>query len=154
MRSFLRNLLLALAIAAGVVTLGCLVALAMGLRPFILTSGSMRPLYTPGSLCLIDIKPEVEDLEIGDVVVYRVSTGALVMHRLVGEGLLQGDANDEAQAVELTRTNFVGREVFSIPGLGDFVTWVIEHKSAIIIIVIILVILACLPLIHFRRRQT
>ena len=64
---------------------------------------------------------------------------------LVGDGLLQGDANNTAQKVELDRTNYVGREAFSLPWLGDAVSAVLSVKWVVFVVAGVLVISACIP---------
>ena len=68
----------------------------MGYRPFVLNSSSMMPTYKPGSLVLVDTSVSLSDVDIGDVLVYR-GAGEVILHRLVGDNLLKGDANKEAQ---------------------------------------------------------
>lgn len=140
-----RNVVGVVAGLSGVVSVLCILLVALDYRPFILTSPSMEPLYTKGSLVWADTKVKVEDVEIGDVLVYRASSGNLVMHRLVGENLLQGDANNTAQEVELTSVNYVGREAITIPWLGDAVSAVLSVKWVVFAVVVLLLILACIP---------
>lgn len=123
----------------------CLTLVILGYKPFILVSPSMEPLYTKGSLVWADTRVGVEDIEVGDVLVYRAPSGNLVMHRLVGEGLLQGDANNVAQEVALDKTNYVGRTAFSLPWLGDAVAAVLSGRWVVFAVVAILLVLACVP---------
>lgn len=67
------------------------------------------------------------------------------MHRLVGEGLMQGDANNTAQEVELNKTNYVGREAITIPWLGDAVAAVLSVRWIVWAVIGALVIAACIP---------
>lgn len=113
-----RRVLGGLAVLFGVYGLICILLFVFGLRPFVLESESMEPLYRVGSLCLINTRVESGDVKAGDVIVYRANSGALVMHRYLGEGFLKGDANEEMQAVDLTPVNFIGREVFTLPYIG------------------------------------
>ena len=59
------------------------VLLVFGYRPFILSSESMEPLYSKGSLCLIKTTYTPDDVNVGDVIAYRSDAGALVLHRVV-----------------------------------------------------------------------
>ena len=127
---------------------GCLTVIMFGLmlsgyRPFVLMSPSMEPLYQKGSLSWIDTKVEPEDLRIGDVVVARLKGGSLILHRLVGENLLQGDANPNAQEITLDRTNLVGREAFTIQGLGEIIPWLIGKKWLFYTAGVLIALLAC-----------
>ena len=147
MRAVVKNILAVIAGLGAVVGIVCLVLVLLGYRPFILVSPSMEPLYTKGSLVWADTRPTLDEIEVGDVLVYRASSGNLVMHRLVGHNLLQGDANNVAQEVALDKTNYVGRAAFSLPWLGDAVAAVLSFRWIVFGLVGILIVLAC---IHAR----
>ena len=68
-RKGLNGILTVLSVIAGAIVVAFLVLGLLGLRPFVLRSGSMEPLYPTGSLCLVDTRKSVADLEVGDVVV-------------------------------------------------------------------------------------
>lgn len=144
-KTVLRNVIAVVAGIGGVIGVLCLMLVALGFRPFILTSPSMEPLYPKGSLVWADTKVKVEDVEVGDVLVYRAPSGNLVMHKLVGKGLMQGDANNTAQEVELTNINYVGREAITIPWLGDAVAAVLSVRWIVWTVIAVLVIAACIP---------
>lgn len=145
MRAVVKNVVGIVAGIGGVIGLVCLVLVMLGYRPFILVSPSMEPLYVKGSLVWADTRPTLDEIEIGDVLVYRAPSGNLVMHRLVGEGLLQGDANNVAQEVELDKTNYVGRAAFSLPWLGDAVAAVLTFRWVVFGVIGVLLVLACIP---------
>ena len=144
-RSACKNIVGVVAAIGGVIGLVCLVLVMRGFRPFILVSPSMEPLYAKGSLVWADTRPTLDEIEVGDVLVYRASSGNLVMHRLVGEGLLQGDANNVAQEVELSSVNYVGRAALSLPWLGDAVAAVLTFRWVVFGVVAVLLVLACIP---------
>ena len=132
-----------LALIAGCLTVIMFGLMLSGYRPFVLMSPSMEPLYQKGSLSWIDTKVEPGDLKIGDVVVARLKGGSLILHRLVGENLLQGDANPNAQELVLDRTNLVGREAFTIQGLGEVIPWLIGKKWLFYTAGVLIALLAC-----------
>lgn len=138
----MKNLLSAVTIFIAAIAVAMLVLIVSGYRPFILVSPSMEPLYPKGSLSWIDTKVEPDELQVGDVVVARTKVGNLIMHRLIGENLLQGDANPNPQEMTLDRTNFVGREAFTIPGLGNLADDILANKKSIYIIAAVLFVLA------------
>lgn len=144
-KAVVRNVIGVVSGIGAVVGVLCLALVAFGFRPFILTSPSMEPLYAKGSLVWADTKVKVEDVEIGDVLVYRAPSGNLVMHRLVGENLMQGDANNTAQEVVLDKTNYVGREAITIPWIGDAVSAVLSVRWIVWAVIGVLVIVACVP---------
>lgn len=111
----------------------CLVAattcVVLGLRPMVVTSGSMSPSIPAGSLVLAEDVPAAE-AEVGDVVAVPRADGSRVMHRVVtvtasGEQValtLQGDAN----AAPDPETYVVDRVLavrLDVPWLGYPVAW-------------------------------
>lgn len=144
-RTLFRNIVGVIAGIGAVVGIVCLVLVLLGYKPFILVSPSMEPLYTKGSLVWADTTVSLDTVDIGDVLVYRAPSGSLVMHRLVGHNLLQGDANNVAQEVELSSVNYVGRTAFSLPWLGDAVAAVLSFRWVVFGVVASLLVLACIP---------
>lgn len=152
-KTFARNMLAVIAGIAGVVAVICIILILFGYKPFILTSPSMEPLFPKGSLVWADTKVAVDAVDIGDVLVYRAPSGNLVLHRLVGENLLQGDANTTAEEVKLSKTNFIGREAFHMPWVGDIISKILNYPWIIASAVGVLFILACLPCSNPRRSE-
>ena len=146
-----KNLVAVIAALSGFIALTALLLLLLGYRPFVLMSGSMEPLYTEGSLCVIDTHVPLDDLTVGDVLVYRTGDFLVLLHLVdvydatdgVVNAKLQGDTNNIAQDVELSRINYVGRAVFTIPSLGVAVS----HTPPALIwsLVAVLIVLACVP---------
>lgn len=125
------------------------IMLASGLRPFILESPSMEPLFKPGSLIVVDTRTTPTEINTGDVIVYRAANDMLVMHRYVGsdeEGLalIQGDRNRTQEHINLT-TAFVGKEVFQIAGIGGIAKTINASPWIAWSLVIGLIVLACIP---------
>ena len=113
----------------------------------------MEPIYTQGSLCWVNTRVDLNQLTIGDPIVYSSPTNSLVFHRLVeisltGDSslsvLIQGDADESTQKVELSHINYIGKEAFTIPKLGSIVDALLSHHI-LWIIVAVFVILACVP---------
>lgn len=158
MKRFIKSLITVLSTVTAVFAVIALFLVLLGYRPFVLESPSMEPLYTMGSLCWIDTRAPLDDLKKGDVLAYRSPANSLVLHRLVDVRSssddelvvgMQGDTNSMAQEVTLSRVNFVGREAFSIPGLGRLLSSVSGSTS---ILVVLLIIIACVPRLRLPRR--
>lgn len=159
----LKNLVAVSAAIAALLGIVVLILVMAGFRPFILKTQSMEPIYTQGSLCWVDTQATLDSLEVGDVLVYRSPANSLVLHRLVGiresntssllSAVMQGDANELTQDVELSHINYVGREAFSIPGLGSAVDELIS-RHVIWITVAVFVLLACVPWESMKRRNS
>lgn len=157
-----KNLLTVISVSASIIAFFALVLVLVGYRPFVLSSPSMEPLFKEGSLCIVNTRARIDDIKIGDVLVYRTSTDLLVLHRLMeikskSENTLlaemQGDANNISQVVELSAKNFVGREAFTIPGLGSIVEWILSVPEIIWCIVGMLVIASCVPWDTIKQKR-
>lgn len=124
------SVLLTAGAAVGVV---CLLAAAacmvLGLRPMVVTSGSMSPTIPAGSLAFAHDAP-ADEAQVGDVVAVRRADGTRVMHRVVsaepaGQQValtLRGDANSTPDH-EVYVVNRVLAERFHVPWLGYPVSW-------------------------------
>ena len=159
----LKNLVTVSSVIAALLGIVALILVMAGFRPFILKTQSMEPMFMQGSLCWVDTRVSLDSLEVGDALVYRSPANSLVLHRLVGiresntpsslSAVMQGDANELTQDVELSHINYVGREAFSIPGLGSAVDELISHH-VIWITVAVFVLLACIPWESMKRRNS
>lgn len=100
----------------------------VGLRPFVVLSGSMEPTYHVGSLLYVkDV--DYKELKVGDPITYMLSQDTVVTHRII-EVLVdeedpdtirfftKGDANDAPDGTSVHYKNIIGKPVLSIPYLG------------------------------------
>ena len=100
----------------------------LGLQPFVVLSGSMRPTYEVGSLIYVK-SVDYKELKIGDPITYMISQDTVVTHRII-EVLVdeedpntiryftQGDANEQPDGTSVHYKNIIGKPVFSVPYLG------------------------------------
>ncbi|WP_182481474.1 signal peptidase I [Nocardioides immobilis] len=112
--------------ALGLLVLAALVAgVAFGVRPIVITSGSMEPSIGTGALVLARTVP-ASDVEVGDVVTVPTASGTRVTHRVVqvddgGAGLavltLRGDANATPDA-EQYPVSSADRMLLDVPLVG------------------------------------
>lgn len=116
-----------------------------GIRPMIVMSGSMKPAIDTGSLCLVLTKASFDNIQEGDVITYEV-LDTKVTHRaakILEEGIItKGDDNDVADLGIVTKDNFYGKVVLSIPYLGYIAFYI---KKYIWFILALLCVLAVLP---------
>lgn len=112
-------------------------------------SNSMRPAFSRGDLLVVR---RADDIETGDVVVYRDPTIGLVVHRVVAlDGELvttQGDANNTADT-PFDRNSIVGSVALVLPAMGTVVE---ALRSPLGVVALIAVLLAVVEL-PMRRRQ-
>lgn len=129
----------------------------VGLKPYVVLSGSMEPTYHVGSL--IYVKPvDYKKLKVGDPITYMVSQDTIVTHRII-EVLVdeeepntiryftQGDANAVADGSSVHYKNIIGKPVFSIPYLG-YISNYIQHPPGMYVAIAagaILILLVFLP---------
>lgn len=125
-----------IAVMAGVV--GCYL---LGLKPYIVRSGSMEPAVRTGSLCLVDTKASYGCVREGDIIAYESSLGMYVTHRVIRiteEGMeTKGDSNLTADGISVTEKNFMGITRCSIPGLGYLSAFLQSVSGKILTIVFI-----------------
>lgn len=102
----------------------------LGLQMFTVLSGSMEPEYPTGSLIYVkEIDPA--ELEVGDVITYRLSGSTIATHRIVEimadaedpdefQFRTKGDANDSEDAVPVESSSLIGTPVLTLPKIGVF----------------------------------
>ena len=100
----------------------------VGLKPFVVLSGSMEPDYPTGSLIYVkEVDPF--ELEPGDVITFMLNETTVATHRMVGvvpddedpsviRFRTKGDANDFEDGTLVHYKNVIGSPVFVIPLLG------------------------------------
>ena len=149
----LRNLVSIVSAVSFLLGLAALFLVLLGYRPYVLKTQSMEPEYRQGSLCWVNTRVELDQLHIGDPIVYRSPANSLVLHRLVDVSssdetslsvVMKGDANDSVQEIELSRINFIGREAFSLPRVGAIVDDLLSNHI-LWFLVAVFVILGCIP---------
>lgn len=129
----------------------------VGLQPFVVLSGSMRPVYEVGSLIYVK-SVDYKDLKVGDDITYMLSENTVVTHRII-EVLVdaedpntvryftQGIANDVPDGTSVHCKNIIGQPVFSIPYLG-YVSNYIQNPPGMYVAIAagaILILLVFLP---------
>ena len=122
-----------------------LILFAVGIRPYVVISGSMEPAIHKGSLSFINTHSKYEDIKLGDIIAYQAATGDKVTHRVsevTEEGLkTRGDANSVDDVAPTTESNFLGKNIFSIPMLGYAVGTLQTTRGKIVLGTIIVLIL-------------
>ena len=129
----------------------------VGLKPFVVLSGSMEPTYHVGSL--IYVKPvDYQELQAGDPITYMISEETVVTHRIVEVlpdetdpdamwYVTQGDANTTPDSSAVHYKNVIGKAVFSIPYLG-YVSDYVQHPPGTYVAIAVaafLILLVFLP---------
>lgn len=121
-------------ISGGLVGMVVLLAIALvgvrliGLKPYVVLSGSMEPTYHVGALIYVK-SVDYKELQVGDPITYMISQNTVVTHRIIEvledeedpntlRYFTQGDANASPDGTSVHYKNIIGKPVFSIPYLG------------------------------------
>ena len=125
-----------------------------GMRPLVVTSGSMEPDYPVRSVALVG-SADATSVEKGDVLAVKLPSGTRVLHRVVdvqtvpgGQRAvtLKGDANPKPDGAPVVLEDRVYRAVACVPYLGTVAMWL---RTPLFGFVAALVLLA--PLVLRRR---
>ena len=130
-----------------IIIIGCSFVLLflIGIEPFVVESGSMEPNIKTYSLVMINKHSNYDDIKENDVIGFKTETGAKVIHRAIkitNEGIeTKGDANEVSDGVSVTRSNFIGKNLCSIPKAGYVVKLIQTKRGKIILITVVIVLL-------------
>lgn len=125
----------------GVYALIC-APMIFGLKPEVVTTGSMIPTYNIGSIIYYK-KVDQAEIQVGDAISYHMNNGEIVTHRVVeienGNYITQGDANNVKDASPVAYSSVEGKIVGPvIPWLGFAVAFINSHIFVVFIVVGIL----------------
>lgn len=143
----------AIGLAAAVASV---VMFVSGMRPLVVTSGSMEPAIPVRSLAIV-APVDAASVGKGDVIAVRLSSGARVLHRVIdvravdGGRLavtLKGDANEKPDGEPVVLDDRAYRSVACIPFVGTVASWL---RTPAFGFVAALVLLG--PLALRRRRE-
>lgn len=136
------NIVTTVIILFGIVFIGLF---CFGIQPYVVESGSMQPTIETGSLCFINKRANYEDMQVGDVIAFKINANTFVTHRInaiTDEGFeTKGDANIAIDNVITTKDNFIGKNIYSIPKVGFIVKMIQTTKGKIILGTVIVVLL-------------
>jgi len=135
------NVLTTLIIVVG----GCFLILYLcGIVPYIVLSGSMEPTIETGSLCFINKHEKYNNTKKKDIIAFKLKNNTLVTHRVVevtNSGLkTKGDNNKDIDGGEVTKDNFVGKNIFWVPKVGYAVKAFQSTKGKIILITCVILL--------------
>jgi len=120
-------------------------AYIIGIEPYVVETGSMEPNIKRGSLSFINKHADYNSIEENDIIAFSLPTGKKATHRVIRKterGLeTQGDSNSSPDGVITTKSNFVGKNILSIPKIGYFVMFIQTKKGKIIMVTMIMILL-------------
>jgi signal peptidase len=133
---------------------------AIGMRPLVVRSGSMRPALQVGDVVLVE-DIEAADLRPGDIAtLVRPDTGDTLTHRVVAVDrqaggiaiTTRGDANPDDEITTVAVDEQVGRVRWRVPAVGRIAAWAGHTSTRIVSGVVAGGLLVGAALIARRRR--
>ena len=127
------------------------------IRPYIVTSGSMEPAIHIHSVCFVNERFPLADINTGDIISFRLGEDLLVTHRVTaienGNYYTRGDANNTDDPTPVTEQNYIGKTILSIPGIGTLLTFLHTRTgiSVAAVIVILLLVISFIPTKKTRK---
>lgn len=147
-----------LLIAAIALTIGCVVALLLGMKLYCVQTGSMYPKYPVGTLIVVS-PTEPESIQTGDVITFVISSNTVVTHRVVEVDkdrrsfVTKGDNNNVADTEPVRYENLLGKVELGVPYIGLPVLLARTHFGMIMIGVIIVVMIVGRILVVWIRKE-
>lgn len=152
------NVLGGVVVAVAVVLAVLLVGVRLvGLRPYVVLSGSMEPSYHVGSLIYVK-SVDYRSLAVGDAITFMLDENTVVTHRIVEivpdeaepdtlRFVTQGDANDSPDGSMVHYKNLIGKPVFTVPYLGYLADYIRHPPGSYVAVAVgaLLLLLAFLP---------
>lgn len=130
----------------------------MGYKPFIVLSGSMEPAIMAGDL-IVTKKIDPTDVEVGQVISFRVENDIVVSHRVTEiqtEGglafLTKGDANVGMDATRVSPDTIEGLYIWRGAGLGRFALFLQTPIGMLVFVVTPLCLFIIYDIINRTRR--
>jgi signal peptidase len=128
-----------------------------GLKPYIITSGSMAPELEVNSLVLI-AETNYDEVQVGDIISYRSGSYDLpICHRVIDktdDGLItQGDNVSIPDGEAVTADMVRGKLIWHTNLLAGYITFVQERGVLVGVILPLLVVLAIVAAIYLMPRR-
>ena len=150
------NIITTIIIVVGILFVGLF---CFGIQPYVVESGSMEPTIETGSVCFVNRHAKYEDMKVGDIIAFQLDEGAFATHRIkeiTDEGFTtKGDKNKADDNIITTRSNFIGKNIFSIPKVGFIVKGIQEPKGKIMLgtIIVVLIMAAILTGTPHKKKK-
>jgi len=129
------NVLTALIIIIGGIFLGLYI---YGIIPYVVLSGSMEPKIKTGSLCFVNKNIKLDNIKKDDIIAFKLGNGTLVTHRVleVHDTFVKtkGDNNKNEDGTDITKDNYIGKNIYWVPKLGYVVKAFQSLKGKIILV--------------------
>lgn len=113
----------------------------IGIRPYIVLSGSMEDEIKTGSVAYVDTKVKAEEIKEGDIIAFNMGAKQIT-HRVISINsdntfTTKGDANKVVDPNSVKFSNCLGKTIFSLPYLG-YMLGAAQTKIGYIILIFII----------------
>ena len=116
-----------------------------GIRFYRVRSGSMGDAVPLGSLCFVSTYSAYENVDVGDIISFRLDDDVMVTHRaceITDKGVItKGDCNQGEDPDPVTSENYIGKTIFAIPYLGKAFGWLHTVKGRVMLGLSVVVII-------------
>ena len=127
----------------------------LGIRPFIVLSGSMEPEIKTGSVVYVNTRKDIDEIKVGDIIAFY-SGGNAVTHRVTrinkNHIVTKGDANRTDDKEIVTSENYIGKTEYTIPFIG-YALNSLRSPFAIAILIFIVGTHLILTAINYRKGE-
>ena len=130
-----------------------IIPMLVGIKPFVVLSGSMEPDIMTGSVAYVNTHIKPEEIKQNDIIGFSMKN-KIVTHRVIRINndktfTTKGDANKSEDISNVKFDNYIGKTIFSIPYLGKIVSY---SKSKVGIFVIALIVGLNIVFILFEKK--
>ncbi len=134
-----------------------LIPLLIGIKPYIVLSGSMEPKIKTGSVAYINTHVDVQTISEGDIIGFMQGDKE-VTHRVVSINenntfVTKGDSNANADFAPVTFEQYRGKTIFSIPYLGNLINSFKTKTGKFIIGIIIGLNIVCIVFSEDKTKE-
>ena len=123
-----------------------MIAISVGIKPFIMVSESMSPEVPKNSFVLIDTHARIDDVEEGQNVAYLLGKFE-AMHKVVAkrEDKIVVRSLVDGQETIVGKDMFLGKEILTIPSLGEWIYKILKHTWIVIVVAVGFIVWGCIP---------
>ncbi|MFA5007051.1 MAG: signal peptidase I [Candidatus Izemoplasmatales bacterium] len=135
------------------------------MRHYVIVTGSMEPVISVGDVVVVDRSVDLADLEVGDVIAFRVEVGgneAVVVHYVAavqvdGEGVrtfrTKPEVSDEWDDWTLSEDDVVGRLLFIVPVVGRALLFLESPVGKIVVVADIAILSLLFDSLSKKKRK-
>ena len=141
-----------------------------GYKPIIVISGSMEPAIMTNSISIVK-KCSVEDVKLGDIIMYKADSNILITHRVIDiiyennekQLITKGDSNTGSDVKPITNDNIKAKVVYTANYVTDIISNIMPAPGmintlalvkGIMFLILGIVVLAFITTIIIRLVQT